>query len=95
MSKTNSKISAKNPKLSQKTSNLWNQCTKCELIISKSFNDEHTCFQLDDFIETNKPFLFKHSIYLTTCEHCKGKQFYIYSIFNFSSQTITSFEILF
>ena len=74
MSKSNSKNSVKNQKSSQKSNNQWNQCTKCELIISKSFNDEHTCFELDNLIETNKPFLLKNCIYLTTCEHSKGNK---------------------
>ena len=73
MSKSNSKNPVRNQKSTQKSSSQWNQCMKCEFIILKSSNDEHTCFQLDNFIETNKPFLFNNLIFSTTFEHSKGK----------------------
>lgn len=72
MQKSNTKTSTKQQKNGKISSNQWNQCTKCELIIQKSSNEEHKCYQIDTLIETNQTFLFKNLTYLSTIEHSKG-----------------------
>jgi hypothetical protein len=64
----------KTPTKPPKSHNIWNQCSVCNFIITKSANEQHECFKVDD----SQTYVFKNVLNTPSImEHSKGNYFVV------------------